>query len=895
MESQNFNTGMYIIDKEYRILNINRALHEIYPDVKIGELCYKSLALQDAPCTTCPLITNDVLFFNPIRKEWISANAAEMDYPGHGSCYNVQFKTRKSIGGTKREIVCLEKIDEYVSEIQSADGNECVIAAYYEPGSPVFYANEAMIELMGYDSFSELMEAVDGLIVNMIHPEDRKKAGKEMKGLEVPGTTFETAFRARKKDGAWFWVIAHGKSILTTSNKIAVLCVCTGMTTFLNEHVALQREKEKLEQKEEMNESLLNKIPGAYHRCSTADGFPFLYISESFEKTVGWTKEEIAELFENKFINLVYPEDLHLFDGLLEQIAEKGQGSTIYRLKKKDVGYCWVQDSTMYIDAGKESFYQCTLSDITSFVEQQEKMTIRNMELLQKTNLFETITENIPSGFHRCAAEEGCPLLYIGEHFTEIVGWTKEEIATEFNNLYSNMIWQEDNYAVDTYEKMRQMRGKGNSYDTSIYRIKHKDGGYRWVADSTMFVDCGEDSFYQGIITDITPYIEEMEKAKAIAEDSNRAKSTFLFNLSHDIRTPMNAILGFSNIIDENASDTALVREAIGKIKQSGGTLLTLLNDVLELSRIERGKEEINAQPVHMYEHRDSLVEMFSKEMKDAGIEFLVETDIEHEYVMMDPLKVSRIVMNMLSNAKKFTPAGGTVTLGIKEKACKNGLVTYCLYTRDTGIGMSEEFQKRAFEQFERERSTTESGINGSGLGMAIISRLTTLMGGTVSLKSELGKGTEISAILSVPLIKAVDIPEKKYMEKVLDLSGKKVLLVEDNEFNREIAHYILESTGFVVDEAENGAIALDKIIHNQPGTYELILMDIQMPVMDGYMATQEIRRIPDKEKAQIPIIAMTANAFEEDRKRCLDIGMNGHIGKPFESEKLLQELSNVL
>ncbi len=539
---------------------------------------------------------------------------------------------------------------------------------------------------------------------------------------------------------------------------------------------------------------------------------------------------------------------------------------------------------------------QSSMRNETRAREAEFKLLQQNQEeLTRQADLLTLLEENMPVGYHRCAAKPGCPFIFIGGQFTKLLGWTREEIERDFDNLYENLLWEEDKSAITTYEKMIQMIGKGNVYDTSIYRMKHKDGGYRWVTDSTIFVDLGEDSFFQATISDITQHIEGMEEARRQAEESNRAKSTFLFNLSHDIRTPMNAILGFSHIIGENAENASLVRDTIAKIIQAGETLMSLLNDVLELSRIERGKEDVNVQPIHMHAHGQNLIEMFSKDMEDAGIEFKVEADLEHEYVMIDPLKVSRIGMNMLSNAKKFTPAGGTVIFGIKEIACDGENVTYCLYTRDTGIGMSEEFQKRAFEQFERERSATESGVSGSGLGMAIISKLTTLMGGTVSLESELGKGTEISATLTFALAKDADMQHEKSAGKALEVSGKRILLVEDNEFNREIARYILEDMGFVVEEAHNGAIALDKMMQAGADTYQLILMDIQMPVMDGYRATQEIRRIQDVQKAQIPIIAMTANAFEEDRKRCLEIGMNGHIGKPLEREKLLQELSNVL
>ncbi len=635
-------------------------------------------------------------------------------------------------------------------------------------------------------------------------------------------------------------------------------------------------------------------IPGGYHRCGTGDGFALDFVSDSFTDIVGWTREEIKNELDNKFINIVAPEDREFFMSHEPALVKDGEISVAYRIMRRDGTRRWVQDSTMHVEKDGMEYYQCILADITDFVNERDAILKSNLELTAEKNLFRIMEENMPSGYHRCKAEPGCPFIYIGDQFCDIVGYTKEEIEKEFDNKYHNLVWDEDVSVMSTFEDMLAMRGKGNNYSSSVYRMKHKDGGYRWITDSTMFVDLGENSFFQGTVTDITEHIESLNEAKRRAETSNLAKSTFLFNASHDIRTPMNAIQGFAHIIEENANDPETVSAAVKKIKQASDTLMSLMNDILDLARIERGKEEVNEEAVYLAEHSNNLYEMFAEAMERAGISFKREMDIEHAHVYLDPLKMSRIGMNMLSNAKKFTPFGGSVVFGIRELSFDGDRAEYIFFVRDTGIGMSEEFRRRAFEQFERERSSTESGVSGSGLGLAIIKKLAELMGGTVEIKSKLGAGTEISFRISLRVMKddEITVTEDKLVE--LDMSGKRVLLVEDNSFNREIARYILESVGFETDDAENGSVCVNKLLEHGSGYYDLVLMDIQMPVMDGYSATREIRSMSDSSLSKIPIIAMTANAFEEDKQRCLAYGMNGHIGKPIDIDMLFSELKKL-
>ncbi len=653
----------------------------------------------------------------------------------------------------------------------------------------------------------------------------------------------------------------------------------------------LDRQRLLIKEQTELRE-LAENIPCGYHRCTTDGGFKLDFVSSSFLETVGYTRDEIIG---KPYFDLVAPEDRALFMGHEPELIENGRVDLVYRIVHKSGEHRWVKDSTRRVEKGGRDYYQCILVDITDFVNRQEDMVRRNLELAKENTLREAMEQNMPGGYHRCKAKEGCPFTYIGSHFTDIVGFSAEEIERDFGNLYYNLVLEEDLPKMSTYADILNMRGKGNAYDMSVYRIKHKDGGYRWVTDSTMFVDMGDDSFFQASISDITEYIEGLNQARREAEASNHAKSTFLFNASHDIRTPMNAIKGFAHIIKENASDERCVSETVAKIEAASDTLMSLMNDILDLARIERGKEEINAEPVYIKDYENNLYEMFASSMQECGIDFRRAVTAEHTHILCDRLKLTRIGMNMLSNAKKFTPKGGIVIFGLEETAFDGERVSYRIYTRDTGIGMSEEFKARAFDQFERERSSTESGIAGSGLGLAIIKKLVLLMGGDVEIYSEPGEGTEISATISFPVVNEEKFQNEHKNSGSVDLCGKRILLVEDNEFNREIAKYMLEGMNGIVEEAADGTVAIEKIAAAEKGYYDLVLMDIQMPRMNGIDAAREIRNLKDRAKAEIPIIAMTANAFEEDREKCLRAGMNGHIGKPIDIELLMRTVSAIL
>ena len=394
---------------------------------------------------------------------------------------------------------------------------------------------------------------------------------------------------------------------------------------------------------------------------------------------------------------------------------------------------------------------------------------------------------------------------------------------------------------------------------------------------------------------------DKLEIALKKAETASLAKTRFLNNMSHDIRTPMNAILGYAQLMKDElkGKDLPETSEHLKKLQQSGSLLLSIINNVLDMAQIESGKMEIDENYARIEDIRQTLFEIFEDEAKKKNLELHYTINIEHEHILTDITKVKEIFVNILSNAIKYTPSGGSVMLNIDELACDEpGYMIVRTSVSDTGIGMSRDYLTKIFDAFTRERNTTKSKITGSGLGMSIVKKYVDLLGGTIDVESELGKGSTFTVTLK-HRIADESYYEKKQAENPETcseiLEGKNILLAEDNDLNAEIAEVILERAGLKIERVEDGIQCVNRIMKMPAGTYDMILMDIQMPQMDGYKATRVIRRLPDKDKACIPIIAMTANAFEEDKRKAIAAGMNGHIAKPIQVDKLLSTLKTIL
>lgn len=380
------------------------------------------------------------------------------------------------------------------------------------------------------------------------------------------------------------------------------------------------------------------------------------------------------------------------------------------------------------------------------------------------------------------------------------------------------------------------------------------------------------------------------------AEEGNHAKTSFLFNMSHDIRTPMNAILGFTEIACHNINDSAKLKDCLEKIQSSGKLLLQLINDVLNMTEIESGKITLTEDYCNLKECIEKAADIFQEEIEKKHLTLQTDTStLKDEWVYCDNLHFSQILFNLLSNAVKFSRPNGNILVTLTQNPCAiQEYASYEIRVKDNGIGMSPEFLCHIFEPFEREHTSTISQTQGTGLGMSITKNLVDLMDGTIQVTSELHKGTEFVLQFTFKLQEQAQQPSTETVS-INDFSGKRLLLVDDNELNMEIAEELLLEAGFLVETAENGQISVEMVQNSEAGYYDAILMDIQMPVMDGYQASRKIRSLENKDLAEIPIIALTANAFDEDKKEALANGMNAHIAKPLDVAVLYETLEKIL
>lgn len=390
----------------------------------------------------------------------------------------------------------------------------------------------------------------------------------------------------------------------------------------------------------------------------------------------------------------------------------------------------------------------------------------------------------------------------------------------------------------------------------------------------------------------------------------NRAETIFLNSISHDIRTPLNVIIGYTALASAHVNEAQEVKKYLSKIEAASNHLLLLINDVLDMSHIESGTLKLEHAPVYLPDVLENLKAIIQTDSSAKQLKFCADTkNMVHKNVITDKLRLNQVLLNILENAVKYTRPGGKIYFQIQElKEQEPGFAKYEFRVKDTGIGMSEEFIAHIFEPFSREQTSTVSGIEGMGLGMAIVKKIVDRMDGTIAVKSRQGKGTEVTVILPFKVSGQPNEWEANTRKKIVQIQrfsedknfenlfkGKKILLTEDNELNREIAVELLKEEGFILDTAEDGTIAVEKMRTAKPGQYDLILMDIQMPIMDGYEATRQIRKLENPETANIPIVAITANAFEEDRQKALEAGMNEHVSKPIDMERLLEIMKKVL
>ncbi len=650
--------------------------------------------------------------------------------------------------------------------------------------------------------------------------------------------------------------------------------------------------------------------------CHTIDGSQIISINKAALKILGYESQE--ELMEHGFDTVassVLEEDKDGLRDSIDGLEKEGDNVSVeYHVRHKNGEILHVMGNVKLVEENGMLFYQRFLLDCTTQKLQekrrQEEAEKRQMELIHALSIDFNLVYffDLDSGMGMS--------LRINE----------DDIPTfEFSHSRKVSMRQSlDRYIEEfVYEEDREMMREASSQEMLKKELEKKDlyyVNYRVADEGRMkyyqmkVVRTGADDGNRGIVIgfrSVDAETREEMKKKSLLEDAllqankaNKAKSVFLSNMSHDIRTPMNAIVGFTTLALAHQDKKERVEEYLNKIKSSGDHLLNLINDVLDMSRIESGKMHLEEKPCCLPEVLQDLRNILQADISAKKLQLKIETiNVLDRDIYCDKLRLNQVLLNLLSNAVKYTDEGGMVTVSLVEHpGAPAGSANYEFLIRDTGIGMSKDFVKHIFEPFERERNSTISGIQGTGLGMAITNNIVNMMNGSIKVSSEQGVGTEFSVSFTFRLDPeaaehhAATTEEKGEKKKGSSRSHSgRILLAEDIELNQEIAVTILEESGFSTEVAENGKIAVDMVRRSEPGYYQLVLMDIQMPEMNGYEATREIRRLEDKELASIPILAMSANAFEEDKQEAMKCGMNGHISKPIDVKTLLETLDSII
>ncbi len=645
----------------------------------------------------------------------------------------------------------------------------------------------------------------------------------------------------------------------------------------------------------------------------TVDGSHILSVNQAALNILGYgSLEDLEADGFNMVARSVVEEDQEPLREAIRQLDKVGDSISVeYRVQHPGGKLLHVMGSVKLLEENGVLCYQRFLLDCTEqkLREDRERLETEryHMGLIYALSVDYNLVcfFDLDTGKGTSLRINNCPYGVLDEIFG-----STPQIEESLTRYIDRCVYAEDKemlrWALSREQLIRELTEKGITY--ANYRTVC-NGGMRYFQMKAVRAGSWEHS--RGVVLGFRSVDEEtrgemekkslLENALAQANRANQAKSTFLSNMSHDIRTPMNAIIGFTTLAASHIDRKDQVEEYLKKIMTSGNHLLNLINDILDMSHIESGKIQLEERPCNLSELLQGLRSIVQMDVDAKEQTLDIKTvNLRNERVCCDQLRVNQVLLNLLSNAIKYTQPGGSIHLRLTEKpVAAENCSCYEFVVQDTGIGMSKAFVSHIFEPFERERNSTISGIQGTGLGMAITKNVVDMMNGTITVDSEQGVGTTVTVSFLLHLCAGTNAPEEQGLrgerkDKEKRRKGR-ILLAEDNELNQEIAVVILEEAGFTVEVAENGQVALDKLTASRSGYYQLVLMDLQMPVMGGFEATEKIRTLPDPGLASVPIIAMTANAFEEDKKEALKRGMNGHIAKPIDTDVLFETLDKIL
>ena len=774
----------------------------------------------------------------------------------------------------------------------------------------ILYLNKYMLNICGCESMEQFNEMTGGTFRGFVYPEDYERSELSIRScIESSDNNMDyVEYRIRRCDGSIRWIMDYGR-LAHTDSYGNVFCVFVDDST--DKNLRAEQDRRAVQ--------VIRGLSEEYNSIYLIDFELKKMIPYSIKNEVaksmqhafagGQDYETTIEEFADKY---VVPEDYQMYVNecmeahIKQRAAEERTYSIIFRRYNEEHILEYVQMTISRVDDDEScSRIVMAYKDVTESVKKARE----ELELKQASAILRAVAED-----YICLIDVNLKTEKEIQYFrdgSDIEGnkWSEADDYSSCILAYAERIVAENDrkrfILATELPRLREVLSAQREFTIEYNAVI--DGNIRKFQGRFTIHggESGEKHMFIGI-RDITEaeqlrFEEEQRLLEAVerADAASRAKTTFLFNMSHDIRTPMNAIIGFSELALKHMEEKERLEEYLKNIGVSGNHLLSLISNVLEMSRIESGKMELDEKQGDMAIAFKEWFAIYADEARKKNLDLKVSSDIKHTQVVWDSARVEEIFLNIFSNAVKYTPAGGSVCISVRETFCeKAGYARYETVVEDTGIGISKEFIPHIFESFSRERSSTESRVMGTGLGMGIVKRLLDMMDGDIRIESELGKGTRVIVILEHKLAEETGVPAAEaegLPSEELNLDGRRILLAEDNELNREIAEELLKDAGMLVESAADGAICVDMLVKADEDYYDAVLMDIQMPHMDGLAATKTIRELPDKKKAEIPIIAMTANAFEEDKQSAADAGMDGFAAKPINIEQLFKELKKVL
>lgn len=655
---------------------------------------------------------------------------------------------------------------------------------------------------------------------------------------------------------------------------------------------------------------MIDEMPGGFFVYRADQDKKILYANKAMYQLLNCsTKEEFQELTHNSFRGIVYSGD---WEDVEKTIAEQTDNhpnnlnDIKYRIVQKGGNIRWIDDYRYFVRSkNKEDIFYVFAGEKTQYREEMEKM---NQKQLRHLEIIEGLSIDYESIFYVDLDKNTIQPYRVSSRlkkqfgekysFKEFNGFDKEYIST--------WVYEEDKEILSKVTNPEYIREK-LADEKSFYVYYRVIDGENIEHLQLRVVDVGKDDHisqiilgYRSIDKEVRHEMEQKELLKIALEQAKSAiavKNTFLSNMSHDIRTPMNAIIGFAALAKHSIDDQEKLMQCLDQIESSGTHLMNLLHDILEISRIESGTVSVEHEACSLRDILESVERKVLPWAKEKEISVTFDySDIRHDGIYSDPQKLSQILLRLASNAVKYTENHGNISIIITEQTSLEDYAIFQFVVEDNGIGIDEHFLSHIYEPFERQKNTTLSKVQGTGLGLTITKNLVEMMGGTIQISSSLGKGSRFLVTLSLSIQHKQEPPQPDSDYSSFTYSPpKRILLVEDNQLNLEIEVELLQDAGFLLDTAEDGSIAVDKVKQAVPGYYDVILMDIQMPVMDGYQATRIIRSLSNPAQSKIPIIALSANVFDEDRKKSMESGMNLHLAKPIDLLKLLKAIHQMI